>query len=68
LDGTYTGKTFAAVIADAGEQKIKKDDVVLFWNTLNAKNFSDEIEDIDYHELPKAFHRYFEQEVQPLDR
>lgn len=68
LDGTYTGKTFAALIADAGEQRIKKDDVVLFWNTLNAEDFSDEIEDIDYHELPKAFHRYFEQDVQPLDR
>ncbi len=68
LDGTYTGKTFAALFADASQQRIKKDDVVLFWNTLNAEDFSDEIEDIDYHELPKAFHRYFEQEVQPLDR
>jgi D-cysteine desulfhydrase len=68
LDGAYTGKTFAALIADARGQKIKKDDVVLFWNTLNAEDFSHEIEDIDYHELPKAFHRYFEQEVQPLDR
>ncbi|UCH95360.1 MAG: pyridoxal-phosphate dependent enzyme [Candidatus Aminicenantes bacterium] len=66
LDGTYTGKTFAALIDDAREQKIK-DQVVLFWNTLNARDLSGFIKDMDYHQLPKSFHRYFEQDVQPLD-
>jgi 1-aminocyclopropane-1-carboxylate deaminase/D-cysteine desulfhydrase-like pyridoxal-dependent ACC family enzyme len=66
LDGTYTGKTAAALIDDARKQELK-DRVVLFWNTLNAQDFSGFIKDMDYHQLPKSFHRYFEQEVQFLD-
>jgi len=67
LDGTYTGKAFAALIADARKQKIN-DRVVLFWNTLNTQDLSHCIKDMDYHQLPKSFHRYFETGVQPLDR
>jgi len=67
LDGTYTGKTVAALINDARKQDLR-DKVVLFWNTLNSRDFSDIIADIDYHNLPKSFHCYFEEEVQPLDR
>ncbi len=67
LDGTYTGKALAALIDDAGKGKLK-DKVVLFWNTLNSRDFSGTIKDIDYRDLPHAFHRYFEQEVQPLDK
>lgn len=59
LDGTYTGKTAAALIDDARKQKLKNQ-VVLFWNTLNAQDFSGFIKDIDYRQLPKTFHRYFE--------
>jgi hypothetical protein len=44
-----------------------RDRTVLFWNTFNSRDFSDEISGLDYHELPRPFHRYFEQEVQPLD-
>lgn len=66
LDGTYTGKTAAALIDDARKQELK-DQVVLFWNTLNAQDFSSFIKDMDYHQLPKSFHRYFEQDSQPLD-
>ena len=67
LDGTYTGKTAAALIDDARKQKLK-DQVVLFWNTLNAQDFSSFIKDMDYHQLPKSFHRYFEQDVQALNQ
>jgi D-cysteine desulfhydrase len=67
LDGTYTGKAFAALINDAGKQALR-DKVVLFWNTYNSRDFSDVIATIDYHQLPRCFHRYFEEEVQPLDR
>jgi D-cysteine desulfhydrase len=58
LDGTYTGKTFAALIADAREKKIK-DEIILFWNTLNTGDVSGLIEGVDYRRLPKPFHRYF---------
>lgn len=67
LDGTYTGKAFAALAADARQGKLK-DQTVLFWNTLNAKDISPLIRDVDYHVLPAALHRYFEEDVQPLDR
>lgn len=66
LDGTYTGKAFAALAADARKGKLK-DQTVLFWNTLNAKDISPLIRDVDYHGLPTALHRYFKEDVQPLD-
>ena len=67
LDGTYTGKTLAALIDDAKSGRAQGK-TVLFWNTLNSRDFSDAISSIDYHSLPREFHRYFEEKVQPLDR
>jgi len=67
LDGTYTGKAFAALIDDAKKHSWT-DKVVLFWHTFNSRDFSDAISTVDYHQLPQCFHRYFEEEVQPLDR
>jgi len=67
LDGTYTGKTLAALIGDAKTGSLRGR-TVLFWNTLNSRDFSDVISSIDYHNLPHDFHRYFEAEMQPLDR
>jgi 1-aminocyclopropane-1-carboxylate deaminase/D-cysteine desulfhydrase-like pyridoxal-dependent ACC family enzyme len=67
IEGTYTGKTLAALLADtaSGDLQGKK---VLFWNTYNARDFSADIEDTDYHALPPAFHRYFEEATQSLDQ
>lgn len=65
LDGTYTGKTMAALLADA-EREMLADRVVLFWNTLSSRDFSEIIADIDYRQLPPALHRYFEEDVQSL--
>jgi len=67
LDGTYTGKTLATLIDDAKSGSLKGS-TVLFWNTLNSRDFSDVISSIDYHSLPHDFHRYFQAEVQTLDR
>ncbi|MBN2134862.1 MAG: pyridoxal-phosphate dependent enzyme [Acidobacteria bacterium] len=67
LDGTYTGKTLAALFDDAVKNNLR-DKVILFWNTYNSIDFSDAISAVDYHDLPRCFHRYFEEEVQPLDR
>lgn len=66
LDGTYTGKTFAALMGDAADGRLR-DKTVLFWNTLNSRDFSSEIAGLDYHNLPRPFHPYFEAPVQPLD-
>ena len=66
LDGVYTAKAFAAVIADA-QQGILNNKKVLFWNTYSSFD-TKRIQDIDYKELPVCFHAYFEEEVQELDR
>ena len=67
LDGTYTGKAFAALIDDAKKQDLRTK-VILFWHTYNSRDFSDIINTVDYHQLPREFHRYFEEEAQLLDR
>jgi D-cysteine desulfhydrase len=66
LEGTYTGKAFAALLADlragrlAGQQ-------ALFWNTYNGQPLPAAALALDYHALPTPFHRYFETPYQPLD-
>jgi 1-aminocyclopropane-1-carboxylate deaminase/D-cysteine desulfhydrase-like pyridoxal-dependent ACC family enzyme len=67
LEGTYTGKALAALIADVRDGWTR-DKTILFWNTVNSRDLSELAASVDYHELPRAFHRYFEEEVQPLDR
>lgn len=65
LEGTYTGKTLAAMLAAAEKTSGK---TFLFWNTLNSRQAPDGLDAIDYHDLPEGFHGYFENPVQPLDR
>ncbi|MBN1847961.1 MAG: pyridoxal-phosphate dependent enzyme [Deltaproteobacteria bacterium] len=67
LEGTYTGKAMAALI-DHLRRNGARNEVILFWNTHNTRNFSDVINEIDYHQLHRRFHRYFEEDVQPLDK
>lgn len=67
LDGTYTGKAFAAIIEDSRKEDWRGK-VVLFWNTLNSRDLSSAISTVDYRSLPQGFHHYFEEDVQPLDR
>ena len=63
LEGTYTGKTFTALYDDIKKSKLNKK-IVLFWNTYNSIDYSEVIATIDYHQLPKSFHQYFEQGIQ----
>lgn len=67
LEGTYTGKTFAALLHDA-QHKDLSNKVVLFWDTFSAGDFADLIKDIDYKKLPKDLHRYFEAGMQVMDQ
>ncbi len=65
-DGTYTGKTLAALVADAEAKGICRSRV-LFWNTYNGRDLAPLVTGVDYREIPPRFHRYFEQSPQPLD-
>ncbi len=67
LDGTYTGKALVALIKDA-ENRVLRGKSVLFWNTLNSRPHPESAAEVDYRELPRQFHRYFREELQPLDR
>jgi len=67
LDGTYTGKALAALIHDVEKQDLKNE-VLLFWNTYNSRDLSEYLTAVNYRQLPRCFHRYFEEEVQTLDR
>ncbi len=66
LEGTYTGKTLAGLVHDVTEEG--RNGTILFWNTFNSRNLAEAAADLDYRDLPSCFHRYFEEEVQPLDR
>jgi 1-aminocyclopropane-1-carboxylate deaminase/D-cysteine desulfhydrase-like pyridoxal-dependent ACC family enzyme len=64
LEGTYTGKTFAALIDDL---RGRTGGPVLYWHTY-TRPLPPALVQGDYRALPRALHRYFEEEVQPLDR
>ena len=63
-----TNKKYVIALIDDGKKSSLRDKVILFWNTYNSMDFSGAIATIDYHQLPRCFHRYFEEEVQPLER
>ena len=67
LEGTYTGKAFAALMDDAKHSYLQGT-ITLFWDTSSSVDLTPFISDIDYHKLPRSFHKYFEEDVQPLDR
>lgn len=66
LEGTYTGKAFACLLADLEAGRLAGRTVV-FWHTYNGQPLPAEAMALDYRELPPPFHRYFETPFQPLD-
>jgi D-cysteine desulfhydrase len=58
LDGTYTGRAFAALIAEAGTGALA-DKCVVFWDTFDSHDFTDRLAGVDSAALPGAFARYF---------
>jgi D-cysteine desulfhydrase len=67
MSGTYSAKAFAALVGDA-RKGILKGQNILFWNTYNSRDMSAMTDGVDYHLLPRGFHRYFKGDVQPLDK
>lgn len=58
LEGVYTGKAMAALIADARNGVLRRGPA-MFWDTYNSRDFSDQAALVDYRKLPEAFHPYF---------
>ena len=59
LDGTYTGRAFAALMADAAAGGLA-DKRVVFWDTFDSHDFGAQIEGLDSSSVPPEFARYFE--------
>lgn len=57
LEGTYTGKTFAALLDHAAANP---DSNILFWNTHSSVDFSKELEAADWRGLPRELWKYFD--------
>ncbi|PKQ37382.1 MAG: 1-aminocyclopropane-1-carboxylate deaminase [Actinobacteria bacterium HGW-Actinobacteria-1] len=66
LDGTYTGKTMAALAADARSGRLDGM-TTLFWDTYNSRDTGALVAGVQYRDLPEAGRAYFETDVQPLD-
>lgn len=57
LDGTYTAKAFAGLLATAPAEQ---NAIILFWNTYYSPISTTTRSPIDdYHKLPSCFHEYF---------
>jgi D-cysteine desulfhydrase len=65
LDGTYSAKAFAALCEDARSGGLAGEPV-LFWDTNNSRPLSAAAAAVDRHELPPAFHHYFEGPLQDV--
>jgi len=64
LDGTYTGRAFAALVADAAAGDLA-DRRVVFWDTFDSHDFGAQVEGLDASTLPLEFARYFEPDADP---
>lgn len=63
LDPTYTSKAFAAVLDLA---KANAGGPILYWHTYNSVDLSSEAGSVDYHDLPREFHAFFEKGELPV--
>lgn len=67
LDGTYTGKALAGLIAFARRENLA-DKALLFVNTYNSRDLKPLMpENADYKQLPAELHRYFEEPIAPVE-
>ena len=64
LEGTYTGKTFAGLVADASSGLLR-DKNVLFWNTYNGKMAETTAAQFSYEKLPAMLRTFFETTILP---
>lgn len=60
LEGTYSAKTLAAIMADIKNGVRTSDDVILFWNTYCGLDFSHFTRQVQYQDLNPEFHALFE--------
>ena len=60
LDPVYSGKAASGML-DFAKQPEHRDERVLFWLTYNAVDLSAEAAAVDYRDLPRGLHKFFEE-------
>lgn len=63
IEPTYTGKAFSGGL-NWLERQGENEKTVLFWDTYNSVDLSHLAAQVDYRDLPRAFHKYFEEPTQ----
>ena len=63
LEHTYTGKTLGGLIDYCQKNKVTKDEITLFWNSKSSADMSPYLNQITYRDLPKEFHKFFDNET-----
>jgi hypothetical protein len=64
LDCTYTGRAFAALIAEAATGALA-DKRVVFWDTFDSHDFAQRLSGVHSTSLPESFARYFGETPEP---
>jgi 1-aminocyclopropane-1-carboxylate deaminase/D-cysteine desulfhydrase-like pyridoxal-dependent ACC family enzyme len=67
LEGTYTGKALAAMLAHGRSGRLEGK-TVLFWNTYSSADISALVAGADGSRVPARLRGYLTDDVQPLDR
>jgi D-cysteine desulfhydrase len=68
LDGTYTGKTFAALLSDVKTKKELQNKNILFIDTYCSGDFEELTKTANYKNLPELLQLYFKVPLQTLDQ
>ncbi|MHA1611834.1 MAG: 1-aminocyclopropane-1-carboxylate deaminase/D-cysteine desulfhydrase [Promethearchaeota archaeon] len=66
LEPVYTAKAFAALIAYCKKNPEAKTENILYWHSRSSVDLSQIHSQVDYHDLPLSFHKFFDGTV-PLD-
>ncbi|MHA1474361.1 MAG: 1-aminocyclopropane-1-carboxylate deaminase/D-cysteine desulfhydrase [Promethearchaeota archaeon] len=68
LDPVYTGKTFSALVDYCRNNPNAKNETILYWHSKNSVDLSSIYNSIDYKDLPKKFHQFFDGTVEIDDK
>ena len=60
LDPVYTGKTFSAMIDYCRKTPHAKNETILYWHSKNSVDLSSIYNSVNYKDLPKEFHQFFD--------
>ncbi len=66
LEYVYTGKTLSGLIDYIRKNKLQKDEIVVFWNSKSSADLTSVTKEVNYQDLPRKFHKFFEGSVKMM--